>query len=467
MTEADGPWAFRLDRSAEQPLAEQLRRRIREAIVAGHLKPGARLPSWRDLAVQLGVARGTVREAYERLVDEQLVTASGAAGTFVADAVPPSSAPLVTESAPLGGPMSDLFYAFSTAPMVFQMGVPAPDAFPTKLWARLFSACAKEQAFSPTAYPDPRGEPELREQLAAYLGIARGLRCSPEQVFVTAGFRGGLQLALTALQAAGRRVWVEEPAFPLTRAGIEAAGAQLVPVDVDHEGIVVEQGIEQAPDAALAVLTPGQQAPLGVTLSAARAERLLEWAESASAYVIEDDYLGELQLDGRAAPALAARDLGGRVVHLGTFSKTLSPFLGIGFLVAPLALVTRFFAVASSLSPAPSPATQLAISKLMREGHYLRHLRKTKRLYRARRDALRQQLGGQAAGLAILLSLPPGIDDRALARAARPLGLAPAPLSPWYTRKAEAGLLLGISTASAERLEPACAALQGLIASVR
>jgi GntR family transcriptional regulator/MocR family aminotransferase len=454
MREPDGPFAFELDRSDERSLAEQLQQRLRAAIEAGQLQSGARLPSWRDLAAQLGVARGTVRAAYERLVDERLITASGAAGTHVAG-TPPPRVRRVRVAAP-----SDLSLVYSAPPLPFQMGVPAQDAFPAKLWARVFTASARADAFAPATYADPRGEPALREQIAAYLAIARGLRCAPEQVFVTSGFRGGLRLALDVLRVAGRTAWIEEPSFPLTRAGLAAAGLTPVAIDVDDEGLDVAEGIARAPDAAVVVVTPGQQAPLGVALSPRRRQVLLRWAKRADAWVIEDDYLGELQLDGRAAPALAATDPAGRVLHLGTFSKTLSPALGVGFLVAPPALAERAAHVAGCLAPAPARATQLALVTLLRDGHFLRHLRRMKRLYRARRDALLARLGGgKAAGLAVLWDLPPGADDRAIAHAAQARGIAPVPLSPWFTRAARPGLLLGVSTVAEDRLEAACAAL--------
>lgn len=453
MRDLDGPF------TGSAPLAEQIHQRIRAAIESGQLQPGARLPSWRDLAVQLGVSRGTVREAYDRLVGDQLVVASGAAGTHVAGTIARPRARKVAATTPL----ADLEYAYSAAPLPFQMGVPAQDAFPAKLWARVTAAVARAEAFAPTAYADPCGEPALRAQIAAYLAVARGLRCAPEQVLVTNGFRGGLALALTMLGVAGRAAWVEEPSFPLTRQGIAAAGLRPVAIDVDEEGIDVERGLALAPDAAVAVVTPGQQAPLGHALSRARRQSLLRWAKRADAWVIEDDYLGELQLDGRAEPALAAEDRHGRVLHVGTFAKTLSPTLGVGFLVVPPSLADRAADVVRSLFPAPARATQLAIAALMEDGHYLRHLRRMKRLYRARRDAILARLGGgRAAGLAVLWELPPGADDLALARAARARGIAPAPLSIFFARDPRPGLLLGVSNVDEERLEAACAALLGL-----
>lgn len=454
MSDRDGPFSKPLDHA--QPLAEQLHGRIRAAIESGQLQRGARLPSWRDLAAQLGVSRGTVREAYERLGADQLVSASGAAGTHVAGDPPRRSRAQVV----VPSPFAEIDFGYSMAALPFQVGVPSQDAFPAKLWARLSTAITRANAFAPTTYADPSGEPALRAQIAAYLAIARGLRCTPEQVLITNGFRGGLALALAVLGVVGRTAWTEDPGFPRTRLGIAAAGLTPVSVDVDEDGIDVEQGIARAPDAAIAVVTPGQQAPLGVALSNKRRQALLEWAKRSEAWVIEDDYLSELQLDGRAAPALAASDRHSRVLHVGTFSKTLSPALGVGFLVAPPALAARAAHVARCLLPAPSRATQLTIAALMEGGHYLRHLRRMKRLYRARRDAIIERLGGgRGVGLAVLWDLPPDADDRAIAKLARSRGIAPVALSLFYTRVVRPALLLGVSTVTDDTLEAACTAL--------
>jgi len=203
-------------------------------------------------------------------------------------------------------------------------------------------------------YPDPRGEPDLRREIAAYLAIARGIECSPSQIVVTGGFCSGLGLALRVLSLEGRKVWMEDPGFPFTRRGLELARLSFAPIPVDGEGVDVEYGLRHAPDAALVVVTPGQQAPLGSTLSLARRLRLLDWAAQDKSWVIEDDYLGELQLEGRAAPALASIDRNGRVIHIGSYSKTISPALRLGFLVAPLPLASQFAEVAACLAPAPT-----------------------------------------------------------------------------------------------------------------
>ncbi|SEJ64585.1 aminotransferase-like domain-containing protein, partial [Sinorhizobium meliloti] len=301
---------------------------------------------------QLGVARGTVRTAYEKLSAAQLIVASRAGGTRVADR--PAAIARV-EQPPDPGSFLERYLEMTAGPAIFQMGVPALETFAATLFSRIRSQAVRAESSAPAIYPDPRGELDLRREIAGYLAVARGIECSPSEVIITGGYASGLGLTLV-------------------------------------------------------VVTAGQQAPLGPTLSLARRLRLLDWAAQTQAWVIEDDYLSGLRLNGRAAPALASLDRAGRVVHIGSFSKTISPALRLGFLVAPPALASCFAEVAACLAPPPGPALQLATAEFMRDGHYMRHLRRTKRVYSAQRDALLECLphAGEAgvAGLAVLLRLP-------------------------------------------------------------
>jgi GntR family transcriptional regulator/MocR family aminotransferase len=455
-----------LHRNTALPVTEQISAGLRAAIREGRLAAGTRLPSWRDLASQLGVARGTVRAAYEALIDAQLIVSSGAAGTHVARQVPARP----RDDAPPVAVARDPFDNYPRTAGIFQMGVPAQDAFPAQVWSRMLVRAAREAAEAPLHYPDPRGEPALRAQIAAYLAVARGMACSPAQIFVTGGHTASLTLAAQTLGLRGT-AWTEDPGYPTTRKVLAALGIATVPVPVDAEGLDVAAGIARAPDAALAVVTPGQQAPLGVALSPARRRALLAWAARTEAWIVEDDYLSELQLEGRAAPSLAANDPAGRVLHVGTFSKTISPTLRLGFLVVPATEVPRFDDAAVLLGSAPMPLVQHAVTAFMQGGHQLRHLRRMKRLYAARRDALAACLGAASmtyrlTGLALLLRLPPGTPDVALARAAREEGLAPVPFSLWYANPtpAQTGLLLGATNV---REDEAAALLQRLLALIQ
>lgn len=458
-----------LDRAAKVPLAEQISRGIAAAIDSGVLAPGARLPSWQDLAVQLGVARGTVRVAYEKLAAAQLIVASRATGTRVAAQPATTARP---DRKPDPGSFMEMYREMTAGPAIFQMGIAGQQAFPAKLLARIRARALREETSAAPLYPDPRGELELRREIATYLAIARGIDCSPGQIIVTGGFSAGLGLALRVLGLEGRKAWFEDPGFPFTKHGLELGRLSLVPIPVDMQGIDVAYGLQHAADAALAVVTAGQQAPLGVTLSLTRRLALLDWATQANAWVIEDDYLSELQLKGRAAPALASLDRSGRVIHIGSFSKTISPALRLGFIVSPPSLVARFGEVAACLAPPPGPATQNAIAAFMQDGHYLRHLRRTKRTYGAQRDALLKQLEPRAgdfnittAGLAVVLEFPNTTSDLAIIREMLPFGLTPAPLSIWYASPvtAKSGLLLGVATSPVRHVARSCDRLLSVI----
>ncbi|TKC85946.1 PLP-dependent aminotransferase family protein [Trinickia terrae] len=462
------PLRIQLDRSAKMPLAEQIHKAISTAIESGVLAPGARLPSWLDLAAQLGVARGTVRLAYERLSDAQLIVASRATGTRVADR--PLAPVQKMEGRPDPGSFMEMYGELTAGPAIFQMGVPAQETLPAKLFTKVRSFALRAESSASVVYPDPRGELELRREIAAYLAIARGIMCSPAQILITSGFGGGLGLTLRVLGLEGRKAWVENPGFPFTRHGLELANMSLSPIPVDADGMNVDYGLQHAPDADLVVVTPGQQAPLGPALSLARRLRLLDWAAKEGVWVIEDDYLSELQLTARAAPALASLDRARRVIHIGSFSKTISPALRLGFVVAPSPLVSRFAEVAACLAPAPWTSVQLATAQFMRDGHYMRHLRRMKRLYSTQRDVLlkcleRQALETTTAGLAVLVRLPDGASDVSIAREMLAFGLGPAPLSPWYVSpsSARSGLLLGVATSPERYVARSCDRLHEVI----
>lgn len=471
MTDPNTPavLSIQVDRDAAEPVGEQIHANLRQAIVDGRLAPGQRLPSGRDLAVQLGVARGTIRVAYDRLIAENLVFGAGPAGTRVCARLPIRR---TDDETSLDGPLAGFTRPYSSAPLPFQMGVPAQDAFPAKLWTRMRARAAHADAIAYTAYADPRGEPALRAHIASHLAVSRRMQCHPDQIIVTSGYRHGLMLALTALRAHGRKVWIEEPGFPLARRALELIGAAIEPVPVDAEGVRVKDGIASAADALVALVTPGQHAPLGVTLSSARRHALLDWAAASGAWIIEDDYLGELQLDGRAAPALAAGEGAERVIHIGAFSKTISPALGLGFVVAPRSVAERLVEVSAVLAPAPNRTTQLAVTEFLAGGHFLRHLRQMKTLYAERRSLALQHVsevlpGTLTAGLGLIAPLPQSADDSTIVGIARARGLAPSALSPWYLHRthAQRGLLLSATNLRLDNIDAVCATLARIVAS--
>lgn len=461
---------LRIARRRGEPLFRQLHARVRDAILAGRLAPGTRLPATRALALELGMARGTVEQAYGLLVAEGFAVGRGAAGTWVnADLahlhpVPGALAARAVRAAPPAA------QAAGTLAPPLRMGLPALDAFPRKLWARLAAREARRLPATALRYTDPRGHAALRRAVAAHLGIARGIACDAGNVFVTAGLHGALALVHTALLHAGAAVWCEDPGYHRAREALALAGARIVPVPVDGEGLQVEEGVARAPRAPLAMVTPSHQAPMGVSLSLPRRLALLDWAAAQGAWVLEDDYDGEYRYASRPLPALKSLDRAGRVLYAGSFSKVLYPGLRTGYLVVPDALLARFERAADLLAPAPAGPAQATIARFMEEGHFARHIRRMRRLYARRRETLAAALRHHA-GQALSLSLAAGgmhligwlrharSDTAASARAAR-LDLAPAALSPWCIEaRLPPALLLSFTNVPEERADAVAARL--------
>lgn len=445
------------------PIYLQLYRRFREAIATGKLAPGDRVPSVRSLAGQLNLARGTVEQAYQLLISEGYLLARGPAGTMVSPRLDTAtSAPAPKASGPVTRSPTGSG-AETVEPRPFQMGLPALDAFPRKTWVRLAGRRLRAMDAAAMVYPDPAGYEPLRRAIASYLGVSRGIACAPAQVFVTAGYRGALELICRTVLTAGDRGWFEEPGYRFARQFLQECGMQLVPVPVDDEGLDVAEGRLRADDARFAVVTPSHQSPLGVALSLPRRQALLEWARQREAWIIEDDYDSEFRYHGRPLPALGSLDAAGRVLYTGTFSKVLFPGLCLAYLVVPAALVERFAEVLRQRPNARVLLPQATVADFMLEGYFARHLRRMRALYATRRGylltALAQVFGEQiqvrpqAGGIHVLARLAPGHDDQALVAAANASGLAVEALSPWWLGPSSApGVLLGFANlASAEQ----------------
>jgi GntR family transcriptional regulator / MocR family aminotransferase len=427
---------FVVDRGSSVPLFRQLYERTRAAIATGRLRPGDRLPSARSLAAQLGAARGTIDAAYAILAGEGWIIARGAAGTVVAPQLGGSLRPqAATAPSRQRAARADVGEA---TPRPFRMGLPALDAFPRKLWARLVAREARLLSIGGLSYPDPAGDRGLREAISAYLAISRGVSCTPGQVFVTGGYQGALSLVARTVLAPGSEVWFEDPGYHLARRALVDAGARLVSVPVDDDGMCIDEAIRRAPQASLAVVTPSHQSPLGVALSLPRRLALLAWAQAHSAWVIEDDYDGEFHYAGRPLPALKSLDRADVVLYAGSFSKTLFPGLRLGYLVVPERLVERFSA-AHLLGGEHGRFEQAVVARFMAEGHFARHLKRMRGLYRSRRAALatalaaafgdRLRLELQSGGMHLLARPAADAPDTELVRLAESHGLAPAPLS--------------------------------------
>ncbi|RIX82038.1 PLP-dependent aminotransferase family protein [Acidovorax cavernicola] len=446
-----------IDRSTATPLYRQVYERFRTAIEQGVLRPGDRVASARSLAAELGVARGTVEAAYGQLAGEGYFSAQGQAGTVVSPSLPVQRPVRAGSRAIADAPSRGAALATPAGPPPLQLGIPALDAFPRKLWARLVARRARAMGAADLFYGDPAGHAPLREAIAAYLLVSRGVACQPAQVFVTGGYRTSLALVARTLLAKDERVWIEDPGYAPTRDVLRNAGHRVVPVPVDDEGLVVARGVRQSPKARMAIVTPSHQAPLGVSMSLARRLQLLAWASRAKAWIVEDDYDGEYRYAGAPLPALKSLDAHDRVLYAGSFSKVLYPGLALGYLVVPESLRERFEEAARIGSNGCPQITQATVADFMRDGHFSRHLKKMRLLYARRRamlvEALKKAFGDsvridlQAGGMHLIARFETHPDsDAVLARRAQEAGLNCQPLSGRGTASfGEQGLLMGFT----------------------
>jgi GntR family transcriptional regulator / MocR family aminotransferase len=457
------------------PLYRQIYARIRGGILSGELRAGARLPSARSLASQMAVARGTVETAYQILAAEGYIVGRGAAGTFVERTLANSPAagrrPGRPEATPADRPART---PRRPASLFFRMGLPALDAFPRKLWSRLTARCGRAVTACDLGHPDPPGLESLRRRIAFYLRVARGVACAPEQIFITTGFQGAIALIAQTLLQPGDEAWVEDPGYFLARQALALAGARLVAVPVDGNGLDVAAARARAPQARFAVVTPCHQFPLGATLPIARRLALLDWAAAANSWIIEDDYDSEFRYRGRPLPALKSIDSRERVLYVGTFSKVLFPALRVGYLVVPAALTKRFAAACAALHPAPPALVQSVVAAFIEEGHFARHIRRMRQLYAARREALaaalrsacgeRMRIEVPAGGMHLIGRLPPGAGDVDLALRARERDLWPVPLSGCGAKRpAGPGLLIGFANVPPEAAIAAARSLRAAL----
>ncbi len=428
-----------LNAGSDEPYYRQIYHRLRSAVAEGLLHPGDRIPSARALAVELGLARGTVESAYSLLAAEGYLEARGQAGTVVAAGLQ-SRSPSQATSARTTTPrphqrprMIDDTQAQSQGPRPFQMGIPALDAFPRKLWARLGARVVRATQPADMLYPPIAGLARLRTEIARYLQVSRGLACRPEQVFITAGYRDSLNLVSRTLLQPGDPVWIEDPGYPPTAAQLREAGMQLVGVPVDEDGLQVAKGLQLAPHARAAVVTPAHQSPGCMALSLQRRLALLDWAARQQAWIVEDDYDGEYRYVSRPLPALKSLDRDDRVLYAGTFSKVLFPAIRLAYLVVPLAQVERFEQTARLFSSGSPALTQHIVADFLAEGHFARHIQRMRRLYGERRElasagldaVLRPHLQVQSppGGMHLLLRLQGRRSDHALAEKMRQDGM--------------------------------------------
>lgn len=474
--------------AADAPLQKQIYGRLRQSIMSGTMSGGARLPSVRVLAAQLGIARNTVLAVYDQLLAEGCVEVRPGSGHYVADlAVAPAR---TTSSRPprasgrseagvrdFGSVHANFLAAMPMRP--FRPNMPAVEAGHMQSWIRCYSSVLREagRTLKRAGFfgeSDAVGERRLREAIAEHVALSRGVICSAEQIVVTSGSQHAVDLLLRVIAVPGDRAIVEDPCFLGTLAALRAAELVPVPIAVDRDGLDVERAASLGRDARVAVICPSSQYPLGHVLSMQRRLALIEWARRNDSWIIEDDYDSEFRYSGHPIPSLQGLDGGERVIYIGTFSKVLFPALRIGFIVAPEALVGPLAAARALSGRHGNGVDQEALARFILDGHLGRHIRRMRRLYRERLEALRhncaRHLGGfleldaTISGLQVVGWLPRGIDDETFSRKARAVGIELPDLSRYcIATQRPPGVLMGFGAFTEEEAESALCALATLV----
>ena len=458
-----------LDRSAGA-LSRQLYEGLRDAILSGQFRTGTRMASTRALAASLDVSRNTVHAAFEQLILEGLLVGKQGAGTFVAHM--PSGAPIRPNAVEPNKPRGRrhlsqqgraIHHAATRWPppiqlpgeprgRAFGMGAPA-DLFPSKVWRRLLVQCW-DRLIGARGLGRSEYEP-LRDAIAEHLGATRGVRCTADQVIVVSGSQQGIALAASVLLDPDDSVWVEDPGYFGAHAAFVSWGARIVPIAVDDQGLSVEAGRKRAPQARLAHVTPTHQFPLGKTMPLPRRAELLEWAQAADAWILEEDYDSEFRYAGAPLAALQGIDPNQRVMYLGSFSKSMFSGLRMAYLVVPRDLAPVFRAAREVVGGPPPVLEQAVVERFLAEGHLQRHLRRMRRVYAERQRrlvmAVKDELDGllsvdpDETGMHLVGWLRNGARAEDVCERAAKEGLELLPLSSYRAKAGPEGVLLGFS----------------------
>lgn len=462
----------------------QLHECLRAAIRDGTLAAGTRLASSRTLAAELNVARNSVLYAYEQLACEGYVMGDRR-GTVVAaiasQASAEAAAPLETgQHQMLSRRARQLRPVFGAADMMgpFVAGVPALDTFPLALWRRMLERAWRGITPRKLNYSDPCGEPELRAAVADYLRASRGVLCEASQVLITDGTQSSLDLCARACADEGDTVWLEDPGYAGALAAFRGAGLKVHGIALDDEGIAPQPAHWRDAPPKLIYTTPSHQYPLGTVMSLPRRLALIGAARAAGALIIEDDYDSEFRHDGPPLPAMQGLAPDAPVLYLGTFSKTMFPSLRIGYIVAPPGLAPALADMCAQSAARGRVADQLAVAEFLRSGQFALHLRRMRRLYRQRRDALQAALArhldgaalvqGASAGMHLALRFTdPARDDQAVAVRLLDVGIVAHPLSLHAVGEAPRcrGLMLGYAQVPADSMDGLAAKLATSLAA--
>jgi GntR family transcriptional regulator / MocR family aminotransferase len=414
----------RLDRTAAEPLHEQLYRQIRDELKSGRFSEGSsRLPSSRVLATDRGVSRSTVRLALSKLHAEGYLLSKPGSGTFVANLLPESfltaDQPKTHELIRRPARISDRARAIPDKRVgnQFELGatgagpgvslvasIPAVDEFPIAVWERLRAQILAKKGVNLLRYSSNRGDVDLRKALAAYLCDFRAARCHPDQIVIVAGMQQAMLISAMAVLNPGETAWIEDPCYQQTRRVLSLAGVKIVPKAIDPHGIVIARSPKE-PKPRMIYVTPSHQFPLGVTMSFQRRTDLLDFARTHNAFIFEDDYDAEFRFVGPPLPSLQGIDHAGRVIYAGTVSKILCPSLRLGYIVAPEQLVDSFVKIRSAMDQHSSPIEQATLARFITEGFFLSHIKRMRRIYAERRDFFIKQFN-ELLGDRFILQVP-------------------------------------------------------------
>ncbi len=483
-----------VDKDANEPLHRQLYTQLREMILTHRLSAGERLPSTRSLAKDLELSRNTVASAFDQLLAEGYLEGRVGAGSYVSTDLPddhpdsydsPQHDPNVIRRglSKRGDRLAALWRNRGKRTPAFAPGLPAVDEFPFDVWSRLMAKAWRNPPIELLAHSEPAGYRPLREAIAKYLRTARAVRCRADQVIIVSGAQQAIGLAAHVLLDDGDPALIEEPGYPGIRGALMAAGAQLIPVPVDGEGLEIDKGEIMAPEAKLVCVAPSHQYPLGVTMTLSRRLKLLEWASRKDGWVIEDDYDSEFRYSGRPLASLQGLDSDNRVVYVGSFSKVMFPSLRLGYLVVPEDLTDSFRMARAALDDHPSTIAQPALARFIEEGYFTAHLRRMRKLYDARRTALCSIIETHMADLVTIESAEAGMHllarftetlrkkttDTEVVERAREAGISVTPLSAFhYSGNTHAannaqGLLLGYAAVKEDDMEKAILKLKDAI----